>query len=125
MGAAWRRLARAADVGLLLQKRVVVELSNALPVLVGSSTARLAGWLRQLDLQHPSNGRMDKGPPLRIVHVASEMAPIAKAGGLGDVVTALGRAVQVGAARAGWAGDRRCAGGCMGEGMATALGRVV
>jgi starch synthase len=31
--------------------------------------------------------------PLRIAHVASEMAPIAKAGGLGDVVTALGRAV--------------------------------
>jgi starch synthase len=31
--------------------------------------------------------------PLRIAHVAAEMAPIAKAGGLGDVVTALGRAV--------------------------------
>lgn len=31
---------------------------------------------------------------LRVVHVASEMAPIAKEGGLGDVVTALGRAVQ-------------------------------
>jgi len=32
--------------------------------------------------------------PLFVAHVASEMAPIAKAGGLGDVVTALGRAVQ-------------------------------
>lgn len=31
---------------------------------------------------------------LRVSHVAAEMAPIAKAGGLGDVVTALGRAVQ-------------------------------
>ena len=32
-------------------------------------------------------------PPLHIIHVAAEMAPIAKVGGLGDVVTALGRAV--------------------------------
>ena len=33
-------------------------------------------------------------PGLHIVHVAVEMAPICKVGGLGDVVTALGRAVQ-------------------------------
>ena len=33
-------------------------------------------------------------PALHIVHVTVEMAPIAKVGGLGDVVTALGRAVQ-------------------------------
>ena len=33
-------------------------------------------------------------PPLHVVHVAVEMAPICKVGGLGDVVTALGRAVQ-------------------------------
>lgn len=32
-------------------------------------------------------------PPLKIAHVAVEMAPIAKVGGMGDVVTALGRAV--------------------------------
>lgn len=31
---------------------------------------------------------------LKIVHIAVEMAPIAKVGGMGDVVTALGRAVQ-------------------------------
>lgn len=29
-----------------------------------------------------------------VVHIAVEMAPIAKVGGLGDVVTALGRAVK-------------------------------
>ena len=32
-------------------------------------------------------------PSLRVVHVAVEMAPIAKVGGMGDVVTALARAV--------------------------------
>ena len=31
---------------------------------------------------------------MHIVHVAVEMAPICKVGGLGDVVTSLGRAVQ-------------------------------
>lgn len=39
-------------------------------------------------------GSTETDRPLLITHVASEMAPIAKAGGLGDVVTALGRAVQ-------------------------------
>jgi starch synthase len=33
-------------------------------------------------------------PPLHVVHVAVEMAPICKVGGLGDVVTALGRAIK-------------------------------
>lgn len=33
-------------------------------------------------------------PGLHVVHVAVEMAPICKVGGLGDVVTALGRAIQ-------------------------------
>lgn len=33
-------------------------------------------------------------PRLKVVHVAVEMAPIAKVGGMGDVVTALARAVQ-------------------------------
>lgn len=32
--------------------------------------------------------------PLHVMHIAVEMAPIAKVGGLGDVVTALGRAVK-------------------------------
>lgn len=31
---------------------------------------------------------------LKVVHISCEMAPIAKVGGMGDVVTALGRAVQ-------------------------------
>jgi hypothetical protein len=31
---------------------------------------------------------------LHVAHIAVEMAPVAKVGGLGDVVTALARAVQ-------------------------------
>ena len=42
----------------------------------------------------PVSGSTSSENPLFVAHIASEMAPIAKAGGLGDVVTALGRAVQ-------------------------------
>lgn len=47
-----------------------------------------------LDYHIPIEGSEIPLPQLKIVHISSEMAPIAKAGGLGDVVTALGRAVQ-------------------------------
>ncbi|KAL6784007.1 SSS3B [Auxenochlorella protothecoides x Auxenochlorella symbiontica] len=49
---------------------------------------------RGLDYHLPVAGGQGALDPLRVVHVAAEMAPIAKEGGLGDVVTALGRAVQ-------------------------------
>jgi len=39
-------------------------------------------------------GATKKEDPLHVVHIAVEMAPIAKVGGLGDVVTAISRAVQ-------------------------------
>ncbi|KFK43443.1 hypothetical protein AALP_AA1G125900 [Arabis alpina] len=47
-----------------------------------------------LDYHLPVMGGIAKEPPLHIVHIAVEMAPIAKVGGLGDVVTSLSRAVQ-------------------------------
>jgi len=48
-----------------------------------------------LDYHLPIEGGIGPKPkPLHVVHVAVEMAPIAKVGGLGDVVTALGRAVK-------------------------------
>ncbi|CAI7775872.1 unnamed protein product [Closterium sp. NIES-54] len=46
-----------------------------------------------LDYHVPITGSTTKEPPLYIVHVALEMAPIAKVGGLGDVVTSLSRAI--------------------------------
>ncbi|GBG67829.1 hypothetical protein CBR_g950 [Chara braunii] len=47
-----------------------------------------------LDYHVPIAGGSVREPPMSIVHVAVEMAPIAKVGGLGDVVTSLSRAVQ-------------------------------
>lgn len=46
------------------------------------------------DYHIPVSGSVAKESPLHIVHVSVEMAPIAKVGGLGDVVTSLGRAVK-------------------------------
>ncbi|KAJ4828577.1 Soluble starch synthase 3, chloroplastic/amyloplastic [Turnera subulata] len=47
-----------------------------------------------MDYHIPVIGGLTKEPPMHIVHIAVEMAPIAKVGGLGDVVTSLSRAVQ-------------------------------
>ncbi|KAL3519462.1 hypothetical protein ACH5RR_017611 [Cinchona calisaya] len=47
-----------------------------------------------MDYHIPVFGGVIKEPPMHIVHIAVEMAPIAKVGGLGDVVTSLSRAVQ-------------------------------
>lgn len=46
------------------------------------------------DYHIPIIGSLAQAPPLHIVHVSVEMAPIAKVGGLADVVTSLGRAVK-------------------------------
>ncbi|CAD7699185.1 unnamed protein product [Ostreobium quekettii] len=47
-----------------------------------------------LDYHLPIEGSVATEPPLNIVHISVEMAPIAKVGGLADVVTSLGRAVK-------------------------------
>lgn len=47
-----------------------------------------------LDYHVPVVGSRQTRPQLNVVHVAVEMAPVAKVGGMGDVVTALARAVQ-------------------------------
>lgn len=65
--------------------------------LVFSDTGEQVGGFydnnNTLDYHVPIAGGSGSLPPLRIAHVTVEMAPIAKVGGMGDVVTALGRAV--------------------------------
>jgi starch synthase len=46
------------------------------------------------DYHIPVIGAVGSLPALRVAHISVEMAPIAKVGGMGDVVTALGRAVK-------------------------------
>jgi starch synthase len=46
------------------------------------------------DYHFPVEDSTTEKPPLHVCHIAVEMAPIAKVGGLGDVVTALARAIQ-------------------------------
>ncbi|GMH33457.1 hypothetical protein BSKO_01291 [Bryopsis sp. KO-2023] len=66
--------------------------------LVFTDTGNLHGGFSDdnhgFDYHIPVEGGIGEVQPLRICHVTVEMAPIAKVGGLGDVVTALGRAVQ-------------------------------
>ena len=66
--------------------------------LVFSDTGDLHGGFYDnnngMDFHIPVEGAQGKMAPLHIAHVTVEMAPIAKVGGLGDVVTGLGRAVQ-------------------------------
>ena len=47
-----------------------------------------------LDYNIPVQGAVVEEPPMYVVNICVEMAPIAKVGGMGDVVTALSRAIQ-------------------------------
>ena len=69
--------------------------------LVFSDSGELTGGFydnnKGLDYHIPVEGGSNvdmQQKSMHVVHVTVEMAPIAKVGGLGDVVTALGRAVQ-------------------------------
>lgn len=60
-------------------------------VLEGDGTYDNRGGL---DYHIPVENKTMKADPLHVVHIAVEMAPICKVGGLGDVVTSLSRAVK-------------------------------
>ncbi|PIN08580.1 Starch synthase [Handroanthus impetiginosus] len=85
-----------AENGSLLKATVKVPLDAYMMDFVFSE--REDGGIfdnkNSMDYHIPVFGGVVKEPPMHIVHIAVEMAPIAKVGGLGDVVTSLSRAVQ-------------------------------
>eukprot|EP00897_Mesotaenium_endlicherianum_P010422 jgi/Mesen1/9408/ME000614S08673 len=87
-----------APNGTHLQATVPVPKDAYMVDLVFSEKGGAEGGLYDnkggLDYHIPVTGGTAQAPPLHIVHIALEMAPIAKVGGLGDVVTSLSRAVQ-------------------------------
>ncbi|CAN6445436.1 unnamed protein product [Victoria cruziana] len=69
---AWKRDARIRDVFVTCKDKQEDEAVTAFLELVSARTC----------------------PALHVVHIAAEMAPVAKVGGLGDVVSGLGKALQ-------------------------------
>lgn len=87
----------AGGLGYLVAEIDVPSDAYTLDVVFTDSAESHGGFYDNnsgLDYHIDMEGSSIPRPRLRIAHVSSEMAPIAKAGGLGDVVTALGRAVQ-------------------------------
>ena len=88
------------DAGGLGFQKAIVDIpsdANVLDLTFQDSADRHGGFNddnKGLGFHLPVKGSIQADKPLFVAHIASEMAPIAKAGGLGDVVTALGRAVQ-------------------------------
>ncbi|EXB45761.1 Glycogen synthase [Morus notabilis] len=97
----WSRLLLIID-GWLLEKKISAKDAKLLREMVWKREGRIhdayiackeknerdaiATFLR-LTLSRTSSG-------LHVVHIAAEMAPVAKVGGLGDVVTGLGKSLQ-------------------------------
>ncbi|KAM0938167.1 putative starch synthase [Dioscorea sansibarensis] len=97
----WSRLLLTID-GLLLEKKISLNDASSLREMAWKKdnlirdaylackgkvdNENLSSFLK-LALSGPSSG-------LNIIHIAAEMAPVAKVGGLGDVVSGLGKALQ-------------------------------
>ncbi|KAJ4826628.1 hypothetical protein Tsubulata_002230 [Turnera subulata] len=97
----WSRVLLIID-GWLLEKKISTNDAKLLREMVWKRDGRirdvymdcidknerdaLSGFLKLISSQKSSG--------LHVIHIAAEMAPVAKVGGLGDVVTGLGKALQ-------------------------------
>lgn len=93
------KMTRALPGGIGFMKATIQTPADAHVLdLVFSDSGDLHGGFYDnnggLDYHVPIVGATGVMPGLKVAHVAVEMAPIAKVGGMGDVVTALGRAVK-------------------------------
>ncbi|MCO5592626.1 hypothetical protein L7F22_046629 [Adiantum nelumboides] len=97
----WSHLLLSID-GWLLEKKLSLADGMALREIAWQRESRIRDVFVALKGQ-PEKDVIDgllellkanKRPGRHIVHIAAEMAPVAKVGGLGDVVTGLGRAFQ-------------------------------
>ena len=106
----WNRWTHGASWGPVKMERVTTEDDDS-HYLVAEITAPPEAWCADfvfsdgpeehasydnnggLDFHLPLQGASATQPPMHIMHVAVEMAPIAKVGGLGDVVTSISRAI--------------------------------
>ncbi|XP_043699505.1 probable starch synthase 4, chloroplastic/amyloplastic [Telopea speciosissima] len=97
----WSRLLLIID-GWFLEKKISSSYANLLREMAWKRDGRIsAAYLACRDKsEHETLSTFlrlalsSTRPGLHIVHIAAEMAPIAKVGGLGDVVTGLSKALQ-------------------------------
>ncbi|CAL9157912.1 probable starch synthase 4, chloroplastic/amyloplastic isoform X3 [Musa acuminata AAA Group] len=97
----WSRLLLIID-GWLLEKKISVNDAKLLREMTWKKDAQI----RDAYLASRSKSEHEKlatflkltysrtSPGMHIIHIAAEMAPVAKVGGLGDVISGLGKALQ-------------------------------
>ncbi|XP_057844766.1 probable starch synthase 4, chloroplastic/amyloplastic isoform X2 [Cryptomeria japonica] len=97
----WSNLLLSLD-GWMLEKKITIEDAKILREMAWRRSSQLKDVYVQCQNKNENDviaslmklTRTSTRPGLHVVHIAAEMAPIAKVGGLGDVVAGLGKALQ-------------------------------
>ncbi|CAL1403194.1 unnamed protein product [Linum trigynum] len=97
----WSRLLLKID-GWLLEKKVSPDDAKLLRELVWKRERKVYDVYMQCREKNEQDSISmflkltsgPKSPGLHVIHIAAEMAPVAKVGGLGDVISGLGKALQ-------------------------------
>ncbi|XP_024993236.1 probable starch synthase 4, chloroplastic/amyloplastic isoform X2 [Cynara cardunculus var. scolymus] len=97
----WSRLLLMID-GWFLEKKIHVDEAKLLRELAWKKDGRIHDvYMEYKEKNEPEIiaafrrlKSSSSGPGLHVIHIAAEMAPVAKVGGLGDVLSALSKALQ-------------------------------